>query len=127
MKIRKPSVWYYGYKGGWYGKQDAKEVIEGYLSDNETLMSRVNSTGSITRRIRLSEIFRGYSEEMPPSILKNSYQKFHYWSTRTPENLTEEDKSFLRWVLRRGRLNDAPTRDPGVKINLDTSIDTRKE
>lgn len=125
-KIRKPRVSYYGYENGWYGRYDAKRVIEGYLTNDEELMSRRNAAGNITRRLNLSEIFNTYADNVIPFDM-NGYGRYQYWATKTPENLTEEDKSFLRWVLRKGRLRDAPTRDQGVKIISDKGLDTRKE
>lgn len=99
----------WGWSNGQYGYFDPRQIIEGYLTNNQELIHRKNARGELATRFRLSEVLpTGGANSFPEK------EAYFYWRDKTPENLTDDDKAFLRWVIRRGRVPDAPTKDPGI-------------
>jgi hypothetical protein len=89
-----------------YPTADPREVIKGYLLNDPELYSRRNRQGAIIGHHSLSSVIPTWGSNVYPE--ENAWG---YWAGKTPENLTEEDKAFLRWVIRKGKLRDAPIKE----------------
>jgi hypothetical protein len=101
-----------------YTHYDPREIIEGYLLNDPTKYcwdTRDRGRGPVPRTpIRLSNVLPYWNKNCYPNTEVDSIRGHGYWYPKTPQNLTDEDKSFLRWVIRQGRVPDAPTKDPGI-------------
>jgi hypothetical protein len=92
-----------------YRFQSGAEIIQSYL--NGTTPTWHSRWDQRDRPIPLLDVIPA-SAPYPEGM--NKRDKYSFWVRKTLQNLTDEDKAFLRWVIRKGRVPDAPTKDPGL-------------
>lgn len=109
--VRRPRLqrpWNWAQTEGRYKYYDPRQVIEGYLLRDPHKYCW-DGRGGFTTPIPLTHCIPYWKKDAYP------FANCHgYWFAKIPENLTEDDKSYLRWLIRQGRVSDAPTKDPGI-------------
>ncbi len=76
----------------------------------------IQDTLNGVNNLHLAHVLNTYSTDYDYQDAKGHYAGWNYWRMKTPDALTEEDRTYLRWRLR-GRVYDPVASDYKVLDN----------